>query len=192
MSTPIVPRSLQVCLRICDYDNVVVNEGGSWFDDDILKTNLLTLSCDPRACLATGAMGKPQTLKRVPIVKHENQPPPLIFSLLPFLSFVTQVDANAIDISLMYGLPLVGKPTIGSSSVDEHRSMTLLLGQVRARYFALLFFGYSYFLFNVLLSLFFSSAATSRTRPRASFFAPPLPIRSRLCTTSSSSFRRSP
>ena len=34
------------------------------------------LSCDPRACLATGAMGKPQTKKRVPIVKHENQLPP--------------------------------------------------------------------------------------------------------------------
>ena len=47
------------------------------------------LSCDPRACLATGAMGKPQTLKRVPIVKHENQPPPSLpphsYPPFPFL-----------------------------------------------------------------------------------------------------------
>ena len=43
------------------------------------KPVLEILSCDPRACLATGAMGKPQRYKRVPIVKHENQ-------LLPFSS----------------------------------------------------------------------------------------------------------
>ena len=47
------------------------------------KDTSLFLSCDPRACLATGAMGKPQSDKRVPIVKHENQPPPLFFHFPP-------------------------------------------------------------------------------------------------------------
>ena len=47
------------------------------------KTLVEILSCDPRACLATGAMGKPQSEKRVPIVKHENQPSPLFFRFLP-------------------------------------------------------------------------------------------------------------
>ena len=47
----------------------------------------LILSCDPRACLATGAMGKPQNPKRVPIVKHENQHPPR-FSVFMFLFLV--------------------------------------------------------------------------------------------------------
>ena len=51
----------------------------------IYKTSMyIILSCDPRACLATGAMGKPQTLKRVPIMKHENQPPLLFLLPLPF------------------------------------------------------------------------------------------------------------
>ena len=46
------------------------------------------LSCDPRACLATGAMGKPQTANRVPIVKHENQPPPFPHPHPPASSFL--------------------------------------------------------------------------------------------------------
>ena len=46
------------------------------------KTLVEILSCDPRACLATGAMGKPQSEKRVPIVKHENQPPYLYIIVL--------------------------------------------------------------------------------------------------------------
>ena len=49
------------------------------------KQEFLILSCDPRACLATGAMGKPQTPKRVPIMKHENQPPPFLFIFFPCL-----------------------------------------------------------------------------------------------------------
>ena len=50
------------------------------------KEKKLVLSCDPRACLATGAMGKPQRCKRVPIVKHENQPPSLFSIALSSLS----------------------------------------------------------------------------------------------------------
>ena len=38
--------------------------------------------------MATGAMGKPQILKRVPIVKHENQSPPFFFLLLSSFSFL--------------------------------------------------------------------------------------------------------
>ena len=47
------------------------------------------LSCDPRACLATGAMGKPQNEKRVPIVKHENQPPPPLKFLSLFIKMLS-------------------------------------------------------------------------------------------------------
>ena len=83
-----VPRSFQVRPRAIER---VSNRtrGGSWFSTMIYKKPfILLLSCDPRACLATGAMGKPQTHKRVPIVKHENQRHhssyfPFIFPLLP-------------------------------------------------------------------------------------------------------------
>ena len=53
------------------------------------------LSCDPRACLATGAMGKPQNIKRVPIVKHENQPPPLLLFVFLFSHFVSNTPPPA-------------------------------------------------------------------------------------------------
>ena len=72
------------------------------------------LSCDPRACLATGAMGKPQTFKRVPIVEHANQPspslpPPILFSPFYFNN-TSSLDclSNASHFSPLYAIPLAG------------------------------------------------------------------------------------
>ena len=64
------------------------------------------LSCDPRACLATGAMGKPQTSKRAPIMKHENQPPPhlpLLSLVSPFLSNTSPVPRRCRFVQLRPG-----------------------------------------------------------------------------------------
>ena len=64
------------------------------------------LSCDPRACLATGAMGKPQTSKRAPTVKHENQPPPhlpLLSLVSPFLSNTSPVPRRCRFVQLRPG-----------------------------------------------------------------------------------------
>ena len=60
-----------------------------------IKVFRVILSCDPLACLATG-------VKRVPIVKHENQPPPIVFLSSPPLS----------TSSLTHSLPPLLRPRV--------------------------------------------------------------------------------
>jgi hypothetical protein len=70
---------------------------------------------------------------------EKNEVPPHLSQFLQpaslrSMSVVQLVDAGSIDISLLHGLPLVGKPSLStlSASLQEHRSNSLILGQLCA------------------------------------------------------------
>jgi hypothetical protein len=69
-----------------------------------LKKSLI-LACDPRACLATGAMGKSQPCKKVPILNHAVPISPPIIVL-----FFTPPPPPLASLTLLFSSSLVSPP----------------------------------------------------------------------------------